>query len=146
MPAWIVVYFSILAVFVLPLFALDERGSVLLTKRVAVATLLSGLCWLLFPAELGFPLPHDASGFQPIFDAIYLVDRPYNLVPSLHVSYSVLILGSAMRVSGTRGSLLLGAWLALICLSVLLVHQHHVADVLGGLLVGYLCFRWVGDK
>jgi membrane-associated phospholipid phosphatase len=142
-PAMVVPYLSIGVLFVLPLFMLGESAMKVLAKRVAVATVLSGVIFLLLPAELGFQRPERVPGFQPAFDAIYFLDKPHNLVPSLHIIYSFLILNALMSASGPRFRVLFGTWLGVITFAVLLVHQHHVADVLGGLLVGWLCLRTV---
>jgi membrane-associated phospholipid phosphatase len=67
------------------------------------------------------------------------VDAPHNLVPSLHISYSALIL-AALRTPSAPGwvhALLLG-WLGLIAVAVVLVHQHHLADVAGGFAVAWI--------
>ena len=142
-PAMVVPYLSISILFVLPLFMLDESRMKVLAKRIALATVVAGAVFLLLPAELGFERPEHVPGFQPVFDAIHLLDKPHNLVPSLHIIYSFLILNALMSISGSRSRVLFITWLSVISIAVLLVHQHHVADVLGGLLVGWLCLKTV---
>ena len=69
---------------------------------------------------------------------------PHNLVPSLHVATSALFIAVLYRSLSSvwiRAGLIL--WGMLLCASVLLVHQHHVLDVVSGLLLGYLCYRLV---
>jgi membrane-associated phospholipid phosphatase len=73
------------------------------------------------------------------------VDLPHNLVPSLHVTFSALILFSLIDASVLfAAKLALSAWLILICLSTLLVHQHHLLDVAAGLLVARLFYYVIG--
>ena len=42
-------------------------------------------------------------------------------------------------VFDARGKALLGIWMIALVVSVLLTHQHHLADVLGGLLLALIC-------
>jgi membrane-associated phospholipid phosphatase len=133
---WLVyAYFSIVLLFVLPLAALDDAGMRRLARRIAAGILASGCVYLLFPARLGFERPARVPGYEAIFRPLYALDLPHNLVPSLHVVYSALILAAlgAGRPAWLR--LGLGTWLAVICVAVVLVHQHHLADVAAGLLL-----------
>jgi membrane-associated phospholipid phosphatase len=69
---------------------------------------------------------------------------PHNLVPSLHVDASILLIAALWRAlprAWIRAGLVL--WGILLCATVVLVHQHHLLDVATGLLLGYLCFRLV---
>jgi membrane-associated phospholipid phosphatase len=69
---------------------------------------------------------------------------PHNLVPSLHVAASILLIAALWRALTPvwiRAGLLL--WGVLLCASVVLVHQHHLLDVLGGWLLGLAAFRLV---
>jgi membrane-associated phospholipid phosphatase len=87
---------------------------------------------LLLPTQLGWTQP-----------ACFNLDYPHNLVPSLHVAYAVLA-GAVVWNGATARWLrvLSGAWLALLISSVLLVHQHHLLDVVTGAALGIFCYRW----
>jgi membrane-associated phospholipid phosphatase len=140
-PGMIYFYFSLNALTGLSLFRLDERGLRRYALAVGAAILFSGIFFLLFPAQLGFPWPKPVPGHEFFFEALYSVDKPHNLFPSLHITLSALSV-RVMAESASRffvGTLL--AWLLLIGASVLLVHQHHVLDVLGGLVLAELCYR-----
>jgi hypothetical protein len=133
-PQMVWIYLSIFASFCLPVFALRGQALDALCRRLAFSVVASGAIFFAVPARLGYTAPPGiaASG---AFDLIYLFDLPYNTFPSLHVSWSAIILGSLHAVSAPLLRRLLEAWFALLCLSVLLVHQHHVVDIAGGLLV-----------
>ncbi|MDR2187835.1 MAG: hypothetical protein LBE62_07240 [Azonexus sp.] len=140
MPQFIWVYLSMYALFLLPPFFLDVAALQRLGKRLIAGTLLSGAIFLLFPAPIGFirVLPEDPL-YAAIFARIFALDPPFNTVPSLHVVFSALIVGALAYSAQCRW--LRGVWygwLALICLSTLLVHQHHVADIAAGLLLALL--------
>ena len=137
----ILVYFSVLPLFLLPAFRLDAQGLKLLAKRMAAAMILAGAVFLVLPTELGFTRdPHD-GGFASLFALLRMADLPYNLFPSLHVALSGLVIAALYPESPAWARALFGLWLTAICFAVVLVHQHHLIDVLGGLLVAWGCQR-----
>jgi len=142
----ILVYSSILALFLLPVFWLDPDGLKLLAKRMAAAILAAGTVFLLLPAESGFARGADTGRFAGMFALLWAVDLPHNLFPSLHVALSGLIVAALFRQSPAWARLLLGLWLVAICFAVVLVHQHHVVDVLGGLVLAWACQRLLAGR
>ena len=136
-PAMVWVYLSLFALFPLPAFALRAAELRTLGRRLCFATLISAAFFLLLPARLGFERPATVPEHELAFGFIYFLDLPHNLVPSLHIAWSGLILTSLRAVSPVYTRRLLELWFGLICSAVVLVHQHHVLDVAGGLLVGY---------
>jgi len=142
-PAMIWPYLSIVLLFVLPLFVLEVRALRRLAGRLACAVLISGACFLLLPAQPGWTRPADPGAYGPVFALLYALDAPYNLAPSLHVGFSALLLAALAENAGRAARWLCAAWLALIGAAVLLVHQHHLIDVLGGLGVALLSSRLV---
>jgi membrane-associated phospholipid phosphatase len=67
---------------------------------------------------------------------VYSADNPYNDFPSLHTSISAILAIHWMRVDRRLG-LVASVWAALIVMSTVLVHQHYLADVVGGLIVAF---------
>ena len=145
-PAMVWVYLSLFALFPLPAFALRAPDLRTLGRRLCFATLVSAVFFLLLPARLGFERAAAVPEHEIAFGVIYFLDLPHNLVPSLHISWSGLILGSLRAVSPRPVRRLLELWFALICVAVVLVHQHHVLDVIGGLLVGYAAIVLVRQR
>ena len=145
--AMVWVYLSLFVTFFLPMFTLREAALNVLCKRLALAVVASGFLFLLLPAQLGFERPAEVPGQAAAFRLIYLFDLPHNLVPSLHVSWSALILGSLRVVSPPWTRRLLEVWFLLLCAAAVLVHQHHLLDVLGGMLVALgACYAVAGDR
>ncbi|HXH72415.1 MAG TPA: phosphatase PAP2 family protein [Mariprofundaceae bacterium] len=133
-PQFIWVYLSMYLLFLMPAFVLAPTDMPRLGKQLIAGTLISGVLFLLLPASLGFTraLP-DTAPYDSIFSTIFSIDRPHNLVPSLHVVFSsCIMLAIAERSRGWISGLLM-LWLAAIIGSTLLVHQHHVLDVASGL-------------
>ena len=87
------------------------------------------------------PRPDIAVDGWPryFFEAIYRVDGPHNLFPSLHVS-SVSYIGFVNWRFCKKFRVLSVIFAVLICLSTLTVKQHAVLDVLGGLSLGWSAF------
>lgn len=132
-PAFIYPYFSIFFLFFMPPFALDVPALRCLAKQLAVATLSAGVLFVLLPTTLGFE-PATVE-LPPLFNILSTFDLPYNLVPSLHVAYSTLTVSAVTRISPTWLKLLFWLWLGLMCVSVVLVHQHHLLDVFSGFML-----------
>lgn len=117
----------------------------LLTRRLIAVTVLSGICFLLFPLKLALPRPEPEGWTAPLFLALYANDKPFNMAPSLHISlrslvwvfYGALLRGWLRRVTKV--------WFILIGASTLLVWQHHVIDVATGFLMGWLVAALIPD-
>ena len=138
-PEMLVVYLSMFVLFFVPLFQLSPDELRRLGQQVLIGIGLSGIVFLLVPGELGFERIGDTSVIGPVFAFIYQVDFPHNLVPSLHIIFSALIVFALNEASSPRLKVLYWTWLALLSVSVVLVHQHHLADVAGGFVIAVIC-------
>ena len=144
-PEMVWVYLSLFACFFLPMFALRATSLNALCRRLAFAVLVSTAGFLLLPAEPGFARPTELPAGAAAFQLIYLLDLPHNQLPSLHVSWSALFLTALRGASGPLLRRALELWFIALCMSVLLVYQHHVIDVIGGLLVAWAAHVAVRD-
>src|SRR2546428_4346513 len=135
-------YFSIAVVFLLPLFTLDEPQLRRLERAFGCATLLAGACFLALNGQLGFE--RTAAGpMNWLAAAMYAFDPPRNLVPSLHVLYAALVLRTVAAESRRPAArVAIGVWFLVLASSTLLVHQHHVVDVVSGALGGWIAGEW----
>ncbi len=117
----------------------------LLTKRLIAVTILSGVFFLLFPLKLGLPRPEPSGWTAPFFHALYFNDLPYNLAPSLHISLRSLVwVFYGAHLTG-RLRTAVKVWFILIGLSTLLVWQHHLIDVAGGFIMGWVVAALLPD-
>jgi membrane-associated phospholipid phosphatase len=146
-PQFVWIYLSLYLLFIIPPFFLSASRMHALGKRLVGATLFCGLMFLLLPAELGFErTTPDDPFYRSIFARLFAVDLPHNMAPSLHVTFSAMILFVLLNESqSTLARAVFGTWLVLICASTVLVHQHHLLDVVTGLLVA-TAFYPVEDK
>lgn len=143
-PQLIWVYLSMYVLFLLPLFAVPPNRMPKLGKELIIGTIASGALFLLFPASLGFvrAIPVDTA-YAGIYASMFEVDRPHNLVPSLHLVFSSLIVLACAQASRVPYKAALFLWLAAISLSTLLVHQHHILDVVSAFLLVYFLRKYV---
>ena len=143
LPGWAWIYFSMNLLLLLPPLFLDERQLRLLGRRCLMAILIAATVFLLLPAKLGFArVVPDQSIYGQAFSWLFAYDLPHNLVPSLHVALSAICIASFIWASSSpalRGALWI--WLAAICASTTLVHQHHLLDVTSGLALAWIVLR-----
>ncbi|MEW8011674.1 MAG: phosphatase PAP2 family protein [Candidatus Thiodiazotropha sp.] len=136
------VYMSMYGLFLLPPFVLNTEQLKRLGKQLVAVTILSGILFLLIPTQLGFVRvePQDLF-YQGLFGQLFAIDLPHNLVPSLHVVFSAAIALALLEgINRSHIKLVLWIWLVLLCLSTLLVHQHHLLDVFSGLLIAVMSY------
>ena len=120
-------------------------------KAIAISLIsssaIASVFFLLLPAELGFSRTENIQGYEFWYNALHWLDHPHNLVPSLHITFSAL---SAYVISTEMGSVFLKLifllWFLLICSSIVLVHQHHLIDIVSGFVLAVLVKFAVYDK
>jgi 1-acyl-sn-glycerol-3-phosphate acyltransferase/membrane-associated phospholipid phosphatase len=140
--SWMIVpYLSIDAFFVsAPFLFRDCRELRVYSSRMTAAILVGGFFFLLFPLRFGFerPLAEGLSG--ALVRAFTSVDRPFNLLPSLHVTLAVILADAYGRHSRGVVRAALTAWFVLVVSSTVFVYQHHIVDVAGGMLLAGFVF------
>lgn len=142
-PEFVWAYLSLYLLFLIPPFFLNHERMNILGRQLIFATLFCGLVFLLLPTQLGFEraIPEDPF-YSALFANLFAIDLPHNMVPSLHVTFSALILFTLLDDPRTTlAKTLFGAWLVLICASTIFVHQHHLLDVATGLLVATFLYH-----
>jgi membrane-associated phospholipid phosphatase len=82
------------------------------------------------------PVLTGGDTFTRMIRDVYAGDHPFNDFPSLHVSTSAIIAIHWWRFSRRFGPLP-AIWAALIAMSTVLVRQHYLADVVGGLILAF---------
>jgi membrane-associated phospholipid phosphatase len=138
-PDFIWPYMSLYLLFILPPFFLGVSQLELLGKRIILGTLISGGIFLLFPSQLGFERVIPNGFYGEIFTNIFSLDLPHNMAPSLHVVYSAFILLAVLESSSKKSvRMIMLLWLLLIMISTLLVHQHHILDIVSAMVIMFL--------
>lgn len=118
--------------FLLPYTRLELR---VLAARVLFIVVFSSLIFVLFPLQFSFTKP-EIHTFNFLFGALQ-ADLPYNQLPSLHISFAVVLWFSLRKYLKNKFLKAFTAlWFYLIALSTLFVFQHHFIDIPTGLLMG----------
>ncbi len=139
LPAFIIPYLSIDLFFVAaPFLCADRRELRVFAQRIVFAILCAGVCFLLLPLKLAVPRPQAEGWLGFVFAAFTAADLPYNLFPSLHIALGVLLIEKYARHLRGIWRVVILAWFAAVAASTLFTWQHHVIDLVGGLMLGVL--------
>lgn len=145
-PVMVLPYCSVYLGVLLAPFVLRTRHEIdALAAATARVILIAGVAFLLVPAELGFaPVAQALADTRMAGERLWLelllladaVNLDYNLVPSLHVALFVTCLGAYLARASRFARVLLIAWIAVVAVSTVLTHQHHLIDVTAGAALG----------
>jgi len=95
---------------------------------------VSYVFYLFLQSYIARPSITGTDPFSAMVRSIYAADQPYNDFPSLHTSLSTIIAIHWWRLDRRIG-IPAAIWTALIVASTVLVKQHYLADLAGGLLL-----------
>ncbi|PHS29654.1 MAG: hypothetical protein COA95_11640 [Methylophaga sp.] len=118
-----------------------QRHALRLGFTIAFAVVL----FLLIPLQFSLDKPMVEGWAKPIFSGL-AADLPYNQIPSLHVSLSMVV-GYIyfMHLKGFWRWFSV-FWFSLIAVSTLFVYQHHFIDLPTGFMAGLLTFYLIPAK
>ena len=149
----IVPYSWSLVLFVMSFFLVRTSIQLsLLTYRLILATIFACLVFYLYPARFSFHrlIPDDWTQFG--YQFLQLVDKPFNQLPSLHVSYAILLGVSLWDVAESKKRWIIVAYrllligvCTLIAISTVLTYQHHLLDMVGGVALAVFVL-WLSNK
>jgi fatty acid desaturase/membrane-associated phospholipid phosphatase/phytoene/squalene synthetase len=144
-PAWAIVYLSMIPLLLLVPLARPRWQDLLPVFAMLVTeTVIASVCFIVLPVQTSFP-PRDATG--PWAGAFVLADTlnlEGNLFPSLHVAFATTAALALSPTVGRWGRVLFFVWAGGIAASTLLIHEHHVIDVVAGGLLALLAWQHVG--
>jgi len=139
-PVMVIPYLSLIPLLIAAavVFALtDLRRFQAFALAVTLALLASYLVYALAQSYVIRPSPAGQDWLTAAVRHVYALDKPYNDFPSLHTALSAIIAVSWLRIHRRTG-VIVTAWCALIIASTVLIHQHYLADIAGGLAVAWL--------
>ena len=139
-PKWIWSYFLYYLWVLLPLYFIkNERQLYIAAATFFITQTLASITFVLFPVYI--PQQNIANIPYPekyLFKILYSVDKSYNLFPSLHTAFSVLIAYFAFQFSKNKVfNFIVLTGTILIIASTVLIKQHYFLDILGGLLYAF---------
>ena len=137
-PWFIVPYMSSDILFCIAFLLPQTRGELrLLAARVTLIILISVAIFMLLPLQFAFQKP-DTSAFSGLFGLLQ-ADLPYNQLPSLHISFAIVLWASMRKqLRSVVVKYAVAIWFWLIAVSTLVVYQHHFVDIPGGVVMGLL--------
>jgi len=102
-----------------------------------VATLI----FFVFPTYVNRPSIHTSGWTASLLNILYSSDNVFNAFPSEHVLYTTLIalFGSTWR---PKWRFFFFGSVVLVILSTLLTGQHYLVDPIGGLVLGWVGYRF----
>ncbi|MBC8352578.1 MAG: phosphatase PAP2 family protein [Planctomycetes bacterium] len=143
-PAMVVFYNSMHVAYLIAPFILRTRPEMhAMAVTWVLITLCGGVVFLLLPSEDAFPAPPD-SALGPWRGMFRLADQAnlrFNSCPSLHVTWAIVCVDVYARWASPLSRLWLWSWGIGMVLSTLLLHQHHLADAVGGVALASLGSR-----
>ncbi|WP_201584943.1 phosphatase PAP2/dual specificity phosphatase family protein [Psychrobacter jeotgali] len=114
----------------------------LLTQRLVLATLLACTVFYLLPARFSFERPFIDNWTQLGYQFLSVTDKPFNQLPSLHVTYALLLGITLWPITRVNNELLTSTYrlllfgiCSLIIASTVFTYQHHLLDIVGGFLL-----------
>jgi membrane-associated phospholipid phosphatase len=138
-PSTAIVYLSLFPMLWLSPFVLRSPAKLRdYARRLAIVILVSGVGFLLIPAQ-----PIDASlsstnSRNYIFQFADWINLTHNDFPSLHVSMAIVAAACYSRHGSWKNAILYWTWASMIALSTLLTRQHYFVDAVAGSFVGML--------
>ena len=136
------IYLSYFMLLIWASFAVSMSDFVRLMKAICLVTLISHLCFFLFPTGLSrenIPLEQAPALYHFLTDW----EKPRNCFPSLHASLTALAV-FALWTRNTFSGVVGGVWWLLILWSTLALRQHVVLDLVGGVLLASGIWLLVG--
>ena len=105
-----------------------------------------GVCFVFFvglPTTMARPAVQGLNVWESLVRALYILDAPVNLFPSIHCLNSWLCWASARDIPAfSRGYKAFALCAAVaVCVSTLTLRQHVLLDEAGGILLAEVCWR-----
>lgn len=144
MPEAALVYLSLNVLLGCAPFVLRRWDSLLpLFICLLLETLIGTFCFLLFPVQTNFPPRHVEGMTGMIFNFADTVNLNGNFFPSLHVAFACTATLAILPRTNKLGAFMLWLWTTAIALSTILIHEHHLLDIVGGIGLAFFVWRSV---
>lgn len=125
------------SVYLIPLIVFFKCPlSVIYKIRLALLAqiFIAFIIFIIFPAKLGYSRYVPPGVFSFWYSTLFALDNPHNLLPSLHVGFS-FEWSLALIWAYKRFEKWIYFWFFLVCVSVVTTHQHHIMDIVTGIIL-----------
>ena len=135
-PGWSLVYLTVTPLVWLALFIFKQMSELKqMGKAIMIQVIIGAFFFLLWPLP-PFDSPLEVSGWAGIpYRFADELNLNFNKFPSLHVALSFTSAYFYGRATGLIYSVIFYIWAILIALSTLMIHEHYVVDVIGGIIL-----------
>ncbi len=141
-PEAILVYLSVYFLVILPIFLIkDDKIFQAADKAIFFVIGISFLFYLLIPTFIERPQIVEDNSLSQLWNLQMAIDKPYNLLPSLHVAFSFIVAFILYHENKKYWWTIL--WAALIAISTLFVKQHYFLDVFTGVILAFIAYMVV---
>ncbi|MFN8242937.1 MAG: phosphatase PAP2 family protein [Ferruginibacter sp.] len=128
-----IIYFGIFFLpAMVPVLIKKKKDLFNLTRQIVFVSLVSGLIFFFYNTHSIYPSSTSDSTFETL--KVNITGR-YNLFPSLHVAFSLLLLKPLRKYSSYNMNIFFTILAVLLILSTVFTHQHHVPDIIGGIFL-----------
>ena len=141
-PAFVFPYVSLYALLAVSLWRFwkaDIGAFKLAALAVFIDLALSYLIYVFFQTKIERPVLTGSDISAAVLRWVYSIDKPFNAFPSLHTSLSALC-ALLWRKAGSSIWPIILLWAMLIIASTVLVKQHYIVDVFGGVAVAIVSY------
>lgn len=147
LPGWAAVYVSMDLLLLLSLFVFRTwKDMVPFALALCAETVVGAVGFLLLPVEVAWPTRVVQGGWADVFFMADTMNLERNYLPSLHVAFACTAALAYAERSGGWARALFGLWAAAIAASTLLIHEHHLVDVVAGALLAWGTWRFVAPR
>ena len=139
-----VLWFPLMFFFGLWLLFKDGRNFRRYMCALCICMTVSGAIYLLWPngQDLRPDLSQPGNFFEWLLGGLYDIDTNTNVLPSLHVSCSMIVVFCTWMtpsIRRVRPKAILSLMSVLISASTVFVKQHAIIDLAAGAILGFLC-------
>jgi membrane-associated phospholipid phosphatase len=139
-PPWVVIYVAAYLFWVWGYIAVCRQSPEICREFCHtdyISKAVTMLCFILLPTFLPRPEITGGGVFDWALRAIYAIDAPDNLFPSMHCSHSWLVARYVGKLPSFRLATKVFAYVfaVLVFLSTLFTGQHVIADIIGGVVL-----------
>lgn len=139
-PSLSLIYLTIGPVLLLAPFLLRSRERIaLFAAALCMETVIATVLFLLFPQSTAFVRPQVTGWARIPFTIADTLNLSYNEFPSLHVAFAV-----SAAIAYRHFAWIL--WAGAVAVSTLLIREHHLADILGGIVLAVAVMRVVARE
>ena len=141
---FVVPYLLYLIVMFAPFFMAwkDKAMFLAVSSAFLFAVTICNIIFIIFPTAVQRPEVITSSVFDRLVLLVYSIDGILNCFPSEHIVFSVLACLCMFHIN-KKAAWIMSAITLLIIPSTLLIKQHYIPDIFGGIVLSLICYFFV---